>query len=267
MIRLKRQLLCSFIVSFILVFTLSCATERGPSGRISEGALERSHDVVGIRVRPYTLNININEPSKGAGKGALTGAGKAGAGWLGGGAGGDPYAAVVLVALLPVAIVTGAITGAVMAHPEDEVIEATTAIKGALADARPAIGIQEAIVKDCADLKGRQVKVRPLSESEINMSPAQLAGLGIDAVLDIEISHLDLIVFGDLNPDASLTMAIRSSILVTDMGTVSASSSYSYMGKRHNYFELAEGDAYLLRESIKQSYKEIAGLLVTDSFK
>lgn len=267
---LKRQSLSLFVVIFVLALSLaSCATERGPSGRFPVSSLDGIHGVIALRVKPYTANIDIDEPIKGSGAGALMGAGGAAGAWGVGTAGAlsNPYTAIVFVALLPVVAVTGAITGGIMAHPEKEVIEATTAIKEVLTAAKPAKGIQEAIEKSLIDLNGGRVKVHALSESEINMPPAQLAGLGIDAVLDIEISHLDLIVFGDFDPDASLTMAIRSNIIVTDTGTVSASSSYTYLGKRHDYFELAEDDAYLLRESINQSYKEIAELLVIDCIK
>ena len=263
-----KRFLSLFISSSVLIFVLaSCATERGPSGEFQVRPAVGEHSVVAIRVKPYTSNINIDDPVAGAGKGALTGAGAAAGAWgveLAGAS--DPYEAIVYVALLPVVVVTGAITGAITAHPETEVIKATTAIKAALSDTKPAEGIQDALVKSLTSLYGDRVRTQFLSGYEMNMSPDQLAALGIDTVLDLEISHLDLVVSGKLDPDAALTMTIRASVIVTDTKAATPPSSWTYLGKRHDYFDLAEDDAHLLRESIKNTYKEIANVLVTDYF-
>ena len=264
----KIRTLSVFIVSYVLVFCFaSCATERSPLGTFPAVSNKSNQSVVAISVKPFALNTNIDEPVSGVGKGALTGAGMAAGAWGTGLAGtADPYATVLYVAILPVAVITGAITGAVAAHPETEVIEAITTVKTALSEEKPTEEIQREIVNSLSSLSGSRVRTRLLSESEMNMSPDQLADVGIDTLLLVEISHLDLMIYGKIDPDAALTMTIRASVTMTDTMESTPPSSWTYAGKRHDFFELAKDDAYLLRETIKKSYKEIANVLVSDYF-
>lgn len=264
----KGRILSIFILSNVLVLCLaSCATERSPLGAFPAASKKSNQGVIAISVKPFELNTKFDEPVAGAGKGAVTGAGMAAGAWGTGIAGTtDPYATVLYVALLPVAVITGAITGAVAAHPEAEVVKAITAIKVALSEEKPTEEIQNAIINSLSSLSGSRLPIRLLSESEMKMSPDQLAGLGIDTLLLVEISHLDLVIYGKMDPDAALTIAIRASVTKADTMESTPPSSWTYSGKRHDFFELAKDDAHLLRESIKKSYKEIANVLVSDYF-
>ena len=76
----------------------------------------------------------------------------------------------------------------------------------------------------------------------------------------------DLEVYGKIDPDAAIVLAVRGSIEDTQGENISPSITWAYRSKRRDYFKLADGEARFLRESINRSYDEISKLIIADLF-
>jgi hypothetical protein len=178
----------------------------------------------------------------------------------------DPLLLMFCIALLPVGAVTGAIVGAGAAHSEESVEQATRSLKSALAEAQPVAGVERAIIEEMRGIGDSRYQVHAMSKSEKGLSNQELTKHGIDAVLEVKVSHLDLAVFGKLDPDASISLTVRASLHGTNNGTISAPLTWTYLGDRHDYFDLAADDGRLLRDLVGQSYEKIGKMIVTDLY-
>jgi hypothetical protein len=225
------------------------------------------HDykVIAVRMVSAREDPEFEPPLSGAGSGATEGARSAVGGGCGGGAGG-PIGAALCLGLLSVAAITGAVVGAGLSHSEQEVAEATAALKQALAEAAPAAGVERAVVKQIGEIEQGRYQARKLSAHEAGLSNAELAERGFDAVLKLEVSELDLAIFGKIDPDAAVVLSVRANLSDTASSTISAPLAWTYVGSHHDYFDLAAEDARELRGAIDRSYEAISGLIVADLF-
>ncbi len=167
---------------------------------------------------------------------------------------------------MPVAAVIGAIVGAGARHSEEEVTDATAALKKALAEAAPDVGLRNAIVDRVVAASGGRYRIRALSAQETRLADEDLAGLGIDTILQLEVSRIDLAVFGRIDPDAAIALTVRAGLHATTGGLAHTPASWTYIGDRHNYFKLAADNAGLLRDLMNRSYEEISAFIVADLF-
>lgn len=156
--------------------------------------------------------------------------------------------------------------GAGASHSKEEVTNATVALKNALERATPAEDVKKAVAGELKKYRGGRYEVRALSQSEAGLSNEALANAGFDAVLDIEVQDLDLEVFGRINPDAAVVLAIRASLNSILRRKNTVPFSWTYRGERYSYFVLAKADARLLRSSIKNVCARISTLVVLDLF-
>ena len=252
----------------VLALVLASCVERQPGPPVGAYAEKRGYRVIAIRVEPYQAELGrFAEPVKGAGRGAAVGAKDGTGGMVGGciiGSGG--LLLLVCLALTPVAAVTGAIVGAGSAHSGVEVTRATEALQDAILAAKPDEGIREALSARLRELPDQRFEFVYPSGIEDSLSDAQLGSKGIDAVLRLQVIHLDLEVRGEIDPDAAIIYAVRGSLDDATGKRSSALVTWTFRSKRRDYFELAADEARRLRESINRSYEEIGELIVADLF-
>jgi hypothetical protein len=227
------------------------------------------YDVIAIWFRQHHEESgDFPEPVKGAASGAAHGAG-VGAGGVGGGCVEGLFSGILFLAclaLMPVGAITGAIVGASGAHSESEVTRATEALRDAILMAEPDAEIQKALRGRLDEHSDQRYQFRYFYEYDDELTTAELASQGIDAVLWLEAMSPDLEVYGMIDPDAAVVLAVRGTLEGTARKDISPSITWAYRSKRRDYFKLADNDARLLREAIKRSYDEISKLIVADLF-
>lgn len=253
--------------SISVLFLASCTSTVPPHPEFGR-AQTRDYEAIVVRSRPFTGNIEFEQPLAGVGRGAAVGAGQASAEMILGcmESGGDPLVGLFCMTLTPIAAITGAIVGAGVSHTEQEITHATKILKDTIAAANPVANMQHFVVRRLRQTRDGRYDIRALSEHETNLNNAELAERGIDLVLELEMTQLDLAVFGRIDPDAAVIFTIRAHLNDTHKGHVSVPISWIYKGVRHDYFELAANNARLLHQSINQSYEDVSALIVDDLF-
>jgi hypothetical protein len=166
----------------------------------------------------------------------------------------------------PAATVAGAVSDTGASYGEEEAANATTVLKNALARATPAEDVKQAVARELGSFRGGRYEIRALSQSEAGLPNEALANAGFDAVLDIEVQDLDLIVIGRFPPEAAITLTIRASLNSISHRQDTVPFSWTYRGNPYGYFSLAKADARLLRSSIKKVCTRISTLVVLDLF-
>lgn len=226
-----------------------------------------------VKVIPVSARTSrdVDDPVKGAGRGALVGAGKGAAGGFAAGASlcqtGDPLfcgVGLVLGAALAVpGAVVGSGVGASLAHPAEEVEAATENLIIALADARPHEEVAWRI--SMVQLPNR-LQVGEAEDSEW-ADYRDLADEGWDTVLEVEVVWFELFVQGDINPKISPKLILQGRLIRTRDNTELYRRKWLLWGEERNYFEAAADNARLFRQDLQQAYGALADRIVDDLFQ
>ena len=251
-----------FVLIAALLLSACSASGPPPELRFSGAQLPQSSSV-GIRAlqsdRPPEFNIPLSR-AEAAGYGASEGFQGAALGCNAT----DAVGAIFCIGILPIGMVAGAIVRGAQARSEKEVVEATAALKAALGGARADVGVSKALLEHLSPAVFRDVRL--LKDDEGPLSMDEIAELGLDAVIEIELSRLDLVVFGKIDPDAAIILTSKVRVKRTTNGDAGPPYSVTFLGRRHNYFALAANDAALLRRRLAVAYDELAGFIVADVF-
>jgi hypothetical protein len=214
----------------------------------------------------------MDEPVKGSGEGALSGAAQGAAGPLTFGVGscqGGPFFCVVGLALgialaVPSAMV-GGVVGAVNAHPEEEVDAATQNLLSALVAAAP----DDALAANLPDM-GRMIAGVDLKLNDWEQGRAvdyePLIDKGFDSVVEITVKTVRIDVLGDINPDLSPIVIVEARLLSIPEGKSLYQRVWHYSGVERDYFDAAEDDARLLHSDLAKGYSHLASRIVDDLF-
>lgn len=264
----------------VLVFT-SCTGQPLSSPNVQFGRTPGGQPkVIAAQVVRSGDGIDIDQPvgrvvgtvGSALGTGAMVAGGGAGMCITGGGATG-PYAGAAIVLCLGVitvaaaaATLVGGVAGATLAHKKEEIIRATEALKQALSTAEPVAGIEKALVFPLGTAAAEPEAADLIARSRPDLPLAELKELGVDGVIRVEVTQLDLAVYGRLDPDVQVIITARGRLVDTETGDKSAVYSWSHRGPREDYFDMAENDARPLRAAIQQSYDGISQLIVADLF-
>jgi hypothetical protein len=214
----------------------------------------------------------VDDPVKGAGRGALSGAGQgAASGFLVGASfcqTPDPLACafglVLGTALAVPGAVVGSIAGASLAHPAEEVEAATASLVAAMADARP----HEDVARQIAEAKHLPHDLRAMDAGAyVAGDYSQLAEDGRDSVLEIEAVLLELYVAGDIDPDISPKLTVQGRLVRAGDDVELYSRTWLYWGQERDYFEAAADDARLLRQDLQDGYEALAARIANDLFR
>jgi|GEM_PF-2106315 len=264
---MPRKLLASFVVFLALG---ACAQPRfyppDPETRAQlDGIAVVAEGRAPSPVRP-------DRPVEGAGEGAASGAGQGALGSVMGGAyagasSGDPLGFVVLTALgivlAPPAAVIGGVVGASRAHSADEVQAADEALRAGLADVALLDRLHARVTESLrARTPLRVVALRPAERPDF----ASLAVRGVASVLEIGVTRFDMTADGEISPDITIHFDVEARLLRASDGQELYRRAWAYRSREHNYFDLAEDDAALLRAQIATAERVMAEKIVYDLF-
>lgn len=213
-----------------------------------------------------------DSPVKGAGQGAAVGAGQGAVGSLAGGlqagaATRDPLGAIFMTALgvvlAPPAAVIGGVVGASRAHPADEVTAAERNFRQTLAE----IELLETLHDEVTDALRKRTSLRVFDIPASNITDySVLSDKKVDTILEIAVTRFEFEVDGRISPDITIH-------LVTEARLVSAVDRqevyrrvWAFASQNHNYFELSDNNAALLRSEIETAVQLMAQKMVYDIF-
>jgi len=237
-----------------------------PKHAISDG---RNYNTIAIRFLEYENIEEWSEPLKGekaASRGAARGVEEAFHILC------SPGSGIGCIVFSPVIALVGATVGAGvgggMSHSDEEVVDATASLKNLMIGENPDKILAEAVSAHLQEARSRHYNVHTLSEDELTLSNAELAEKGIDAVLELEVTSLEVIVPpNSIDPDAQYFLGTRSRLIDTRSDVTSLAQSWIFASSPYDYFELAAEDAQRLAQLIEQSYSEISDLIVSDLFE
>ena len=252
-------------LQFASLLVLGACAEQLPPLPDTVGTSGRGQQIIAVRSMPFHDSGGWREPLRGPGSGFAIGAVEgADASFQSFCPSSDDI--LMCIGLLPVFVVVGAIVGAAISHSDEEVTQATNALRRTISTSMPTAGVEQAVINQLRATPAKQFEVRSLSETEVGLSYAQLAEEGVDAVLELQVSRLELVIFGRIDPDAAVYYLVRADVVNTSIGPTNRNLSWGYLGTTYNYFEKAADDGLLLRNSIERSYEEVAELIVADLF-
>lgn len=230
---------------------------------------------VAVLSRSVDPSVDIDEPVKGAGSGALVGAGRGAAGGfrIGGefctsshDSLGCTLGLILGVVLAVPGALVGSAVGAGAAHSSEEVEAATENLVEALMDAKPDQALQKHLFEEVMTKGPRNL--RPLETKKISTAGYyNLAAEGFDSVLEIEVRSLEVHVAGNFDPDISPKLRVQARLVRTTDDTELYRRAWLYWGAERNYFRMATANAQLLREDLEYGYKALAKRMLHDLFR
>lgn len=212
---------------------------------IFAGVLQRGRTSAILPV-PFAVTVDQNAPmgrGEAVGRGAGAGAGAAFSSLPAG----DPAAGLLIIALLPLAVIIGAIAGAAGARSREEIETAAINIKRTFDAIRPEVEIRDRII---AKLEQSGQSARGLEATEDDVEPLFYTGQSIDTVVRLEVNGFGLAVERETDPKAVVYARTRSQAVSVVTGDESAEISLFHVGNPHEYFDLAKNNASLLKMEI-----------------
>jgi len=166
--------------------------------------------------------------------------------------------------LLPITALVGAVIGALSAHPEKEVLAAGKAITAAYIGEPPSERIRDKLIRHAhihsiCGLTGADT---------VNGEPTvtELAALGTETVLIIDVTHFGITMVGSIDPDIVPYIGVETRYLDSVSGRLVSRSRFYHFGKALNYFEAAASEAEILKTEINQGYQEITNKIERELF-
>jgi len=247
-------------VAIFLFLLAGCAaapkrTVDPPSSQMREEFGIVALDVRGT-YRVPEVYIPVKGALQGAGQGALTSIeGGAEIGLTGSGYG-FMLGTALGIALSPFA----AISGAIAAHPKEEVMQAQADLTTALTETELAVLLRQD-VRAKGNEAGRRVIVGAALMGEAvagEKSPA-------NSRLELDLFDLRFVNQGEYSPDMTVLLIVRGSVRRSD-GSCLLQRSWLYRSNTQNYFKLAANHAALLRRELEVAANRMAAKIVSDLF-
>lgn len=139
-----------------LIGPWGCATNSHRIPPLSE-QVRANIGTLGVTTSSIVPTFDLKAPTGGKGSGAAKGAGQAALAMASTGAGRDPWAALVVLGLTPIAAVGGAIYGAVVAPSAGKVKASETALTSAFADLKIREAIHDHVLRAAGGRVGHHV--------------------------------------------------------------------------------------------------------------
>lgn len=226
---------------------------------------------VGVASGKYSPEASFLVPAKGAGQGALLGAG---IGFIAPVAGfasaSGPYGLVIGAAVGAVFAPVGAIIGALTAMPLEEAQSSESALRKALADLKIQESLRGRLIAEAKQGAGsrsfRPVDRGPTSPSE---KPAYgtLASDGIDSVLEVKATGLGLkgLEWGS-DPPMEFFLEVKLRLVRVRDDADLYGRPFVYRSPAHRFSAWAKDDGKLLEEESGRACGEIAERMVEEVF-
>jgi hypothetical protein len=199
-----------------------------------------------LPVQRYSQSFEAETPVKGAGRGALLGAGQG----------------ILVDPILIFGSVIGAGVGAIKAHSREEVEAADAALRHAFADMRPDRMLAERVGRTAAEA-GLAHRVRMVAW---DVFQDELIASGVDSVLAPAVADMRLISRDQFDPAVTLVFGVHARVLRTADRVELWSQDYAYRSEEASFFDLARDDARALHDEVDKALQGIAAAVVDDVF-
>ena len=191
--------------------------------------------------------------ARGAGQGALRGAGNV-AGALLDGADGRG------ILLLPVGALAGAVGGALMAHSREEIDQAAKELDRALQESELAPHLRELFLKQAADLTSQ--RLLPWESA----SDATSSEVPIDRVLRLFVSDVSFAYEGNIKPHLLPTVVAVAQLWRPSDAACLFERRWVHVGQGHPFFDLTRNQAEVFRAELRAATEQLAVRMASDVF-
>jgi hypothetical protein len=270
MIKLRGKILIVFMALVYLMGQWGCVL---PPKAVSE-EVRAQLGKVGIVSGRFIPKIELETPPKGAGEGAVRGAGVWAKNWAwagrpGGGGALGVLLALAWLALTPVAAVSGAVYGAVDSNAPQVIEEAEANLNKTLAELHMQETLRYLILGKLQNETHYHVVFLntqgPTSSGEV-MDYSAAAKKGIETILEIAVETFGLDGRLEMDPPLAIIMQARAKLIKVRKGTVLYNSVFHYRSNLLAFSEWATNDAYLFRKGIDRGYQNLATQIVETLF-
>ncbi len=228
--------------------------------------------VIGVVAVSSRKTSEPKAPVKGAGSGALMGAGQGALGsvFAGGQAcqSGEPFfcafGLALGIVLAPPAALIGGVVGASRAHPAEEVQAADASLRTALAETKPHEHLRDWLVNVGRERTG--FTLLNLSDVKPGIGYRTLATEGVDTVLELDLTDFRVESHGRIDPDLTIRIDTRARLVRTADNREVYRRGWRYESHERSYFDMAANSAKLLRTEIREGYEKLADQMIYDLF-
>ena len=198
-------------------------------------------------------------PARGAGEGALRGAGSGAKAALEAG-GGNPHAAAGAVLLAPVFAVSGAIYGSFAAYTPEQVDSARQALDMAYTE----LDMNHLLQRRVLEYAGSLGSHRLVATTPGDTWPAGSATP--DYRLHVKIDEILFQYEGNYDPWVTPKVRARAQLMRVSDQKIVFEKVWNYTGSIHKYFDLAADRAVIFRRELRLSASKLAADIVQDTF-
>jgi len=231
---------------------------------------------VGLVSGRFIPKNELETPPKGAGEGAVRGAGVWAKNWAwltprGGGSGNWLVALLALawLALTPVAAASGAVYGAVASNEPQVIEEAEANLHKALAELHMQETVRILILEKLQNETQYHVVLLntpgPTHSGEV-IDYSATATKGIETIFEIAVETFGLDGRWEMDPPLAIIMQARAKLIKVRNGAVLYNSVFHYRSNLHQFSEWATSDADLFRKGLDRAYQNLATQIVETVF-
>jgi hypothetical protein len=269
-----RRSTSAILISSLLVNLAGCTVEPRPDPKLTnpefaaQTAQIRTVALVGdstpTEIESITLGVTYGEGvARGAGGGALMGAGQALSGLTT--CVGSPYCGAAVLLLLPIFVLAGAVVGGAAGgasgYSETELEQATTAARQMLqSDA-----LKEELLRRAGDYARQNAELtfvrKPYLSPNANAAPpdySQLRQEGVDAVLDVKLESLKL--------ERSLSMTAHARLLSVSSGALLNEGQYEFLSEHRPLEGWMANGAQPLAQAVDRGLSALAEDIIDENF-
>lgn len=260
------------VMAAIILVATGCATTRPPEPMTAQqaDALKARLGKIAVVGARYAPKAEFQTPAKGAAAGA-------GAGMVSGAlaplealsGGGNGYAAILAIALVPVGAVVGGVGGAVMADSAENVNAREATLKTAFADLKMQEALRDRVQARVADLRTFTATLfadqGPAMEGQ-QPDYQSLKTSGIDTVHEVAIQKLVLTGSGRVNPDLAVRLTARVRLVSTADNKEVLSRQFDCGSTPDKFAAWAAADAQKFRSEIERCYNDLSDRIVKDLY-
>ena len=234
----------------------------------SEG-LRRELGTIGVAAVRFEPHYKLDTPAKGPLEGAGRGAGLGAVTPFVIGVQFPPYGSIAGAALAPGGAVIGGVAGADAARPAKEVEAAEAALTKALAEQNLPAGIRAAVLAVAGERTRRSfvpLPERQLAAGDTEPDYRDLAGTGVDTVLELSVRDVGLAGPWAPNPKLYAVMTVQTRLVRVADGKEVYRHELAYVGALHRFTEWAANEEQLLRGELDVAYRVLAEAIVDEVF-
>lgn len=257
------------LLALVLLSIFGCASTPSfePVTRFPDEVERYQIGQIAVACNEESPPISFEPVVSGKGEGAAKGAGAATLS-LWNNCPGDGFAALICIALTPIAAVGGSVYGGIAAPSQKDVTVSKERIAKALAeiDVQGGLRLQTLQMVEARWPYPVIAHTPPEGVASAGIVDYQkLASEGIDTVLEVTATRFKTEDSGGVNPLIDIILQADAKLLATASGEVIYQGTHLYRSNAYQYEQWAQNDASLLRDTFLQAYQGIAENIVDNA--